>query len=202
MDVVIVGHGPSLLERKCGEQIDEFDFVVRLKRCADLFRYPEQYGTKKSAVCGSWTIRNQLTFIEADQIWVFLDSRHDNVRFEEIAKAKRSLPCEILPGTCSTWNNRYRERRTEYEMPDGMRKFTPIGHPHLSAGFHSLVYACTLLEPDSVTLAGFDNIESGKFTWSVTRGPDYDQYPDHRWDIEHEMIDDVERVYDTRVDFL
>ena len=38
-----------------------------------------------------------------------------------------------------------------------------------------------------MTCYGFDNVKTGTFTWSLMRGPDWEQYPDHRWDVEKEM---------------
>jgi len=72
----------------------------------------------------------------------------------------------------------------------------------LSAGFHTILYACQFLKPETITLAGFDNVESGGFTWSITRGPKWDKYPDHRWDMEHDLIGDVEREFGVEVKFL
>ena len=57
----------------------------------------------------------------------------------------------------------------------------------MSAGLHAILYACHLGYRE-IVLFGFDNVASGGFTWSVTRGPEWNQYPDHRWDIEREMV--------------
>jgi hypothetical protein len=83
-----------------------------------------------------------------------------------------------------------------------VQEFDPLGHPHLSAGFHAILYACRFLKPSKVVLAGFDNIESGSFTWSITRGPDWGKYPDHRWDIEHDLLLDIGDEFGVEVSFL
>lgn len=201
MDVVIVGHGPSLLSARQGERIDSFDKVIRQKRCQETLKYPEQYGTRKDVVCGSWTIRAELWKVGTPEIWVFMDSRHEKVPEVEVQAAQRQ-GWRVNRGLCNEWNGRYRNRRTAYTRPEGMAEFDPLGHPHLSAGFHALLYACHFLKPRSVTLAGFDNVETGRFTWSITRGPEWSQYPDHRWDIEHEMLQDVQNEWDVEVKFL
>jgi hypothetical protein len=72
----------------------------------------------------------------------------------------------------------------------------------LSAGFHTILYTCRFLKPETITLAGFDNLESGGFTWSITRGPKWDKYPDHRWDMEHDLIGDVEREFGVEFKYL
>lgn len=195
---MIVGHGPSLLQRRDGSLIDSYDFVVRQKRCQETLKYPDVYGAKKNAVCGSWTIAPELEKVGADEVWVFLDSRHEGVPQDLVDQ----VPWRIDRRLCNEWNAKYRSRRTPYEKHDSMKEFHPLGHPHLSAGFHSILYACEFLKPESVTLAGFDNVESGEFTWSITRGPEWDKYPDHRWDIEHEMLDDVREEWDVEINFL
>jgi len=201
MNVCIVGHGPSLLNQRLGDRIDGYDVVIRQKRCQETLKRPETYGTRIDVVCGSWTIAPQLFEIGAGEVWVFLDSRHADVsdalveHVSQVARIDRSL--------CDDWNARYRARRTPYKRPDErVKEFDPLGHPHLSAGFHTLLYACAFLKPESVTLAGFDNVRTGGWTWSITRGPEWGQYPDHRWDIEHEMLKDVQDEWDVEVKFL
>ena len=193
-----MGHGPSLLEKLQGEVIDSFDYVVRLKRCLETLKYPEVYGTKTNAVCGSWTIRDKLPSL--GEKWVFLDSRHSGVLPSEVDNESRWYRMDR--GLCDWWNRLYRLRRTPYKRPLGVQEFDPLGHPHLSAGFHAILYACRFLKPSKVVLAGFDNIESGSFTWSITRGPDWGKYPDHRWDIEHDLLLDIGDEFGVEVSFL
>jgi len=200
--VVVVGHGPSLLSRRLGEQIDSFDVVIRQKRCQDSLKYPDIYGTKKDVVCGSWTIAPELPNVGAGEVWAFLDSRHANVSDAALREAQERIPCRIDRALCDYWNRYYRARRKPYTRPRGTQEFDPLGHPHLSAGFHTLLYACEFLKPSIVTLAGFDNIESGSFTWSITRGPEWSMYPDHRWDIEHELLVDVCDEFNVEIAFL
>lgn len=200
-NVCIVGHGPSLLNKRLGDKIDSYDFVVRQKRCQETLKHPTQYGTRIDAVCGSWTIAPSLFELGANEVWVFLDSRHDSVN--DLLVREVSQVARIDWELCKTWDGYYRELRTEYDRPDErIKEFDPLGHPHLSAGFHTLIYACEFLKPETVTLAGFDNVQTGDFTWSITRGPEWSQYPGHRWDIEHEMIKDVEDAWSVKVEFI
>jgi len=192
-----------MLENKHGEFIDSHDTVIRQKRCSETLKHPEQFGTKTDIVCGSYTIAPQMVVDMPDcEYWVFMDSRHQDFPFASYDWVAKHLPCTILKPVCDEWNARYRMSRTPYEKPDGMQEFTPIGHNHLSAGFHTILYACELLKPKEIDLVGFDNIKTGDFTWSVTRGPDYNKYPDHRWDIEHDLIKIVESNYATRCNFV
>ena len=47
MNIIIIGNGPSVLDRELGDEIDQFDIVVRLnKYCTD--GYEKNIGTKTS----------------------------------------------------------------------------------------------------------------------------------------------------------
>lgn len=202
MRVSLVGHGPSLLSQQRGRTIDKHDFVVRQKRCSETLKYPDQYGARTDFVCGSFTIANLLPAdVPGCEYWVFVDSRHAHLPDSALRATEQAVPCTILKNVCDTWNGLYRERRTPYTRPNGMQEFDPLGHPHLSAGFHTILYTCAILKPDSIDLFGFDNMESGSFTWSVTRGPEWDKYPDHRWDIEHRMVPEVAEHYGVEIRF-
>ena len=203
MSTVIVGHGPSMLENKHGEFIDSHDVVIRQKRCSETLKHPEQFGTKTDIVCGSYTIAPAMKEdMPGCEYWVFMDSRHQKFPVSAYQWVAENMPCTILKPLCDEWNARYRQYRTPYEHPPNMQKFDDLGHPHLSAGFHTILYACEILSPKQIDLVGFDNIKTGDFTWSVTRGPDYDKYPDHHWGIEHDLIKIVESNYGTRCNFV
>jgi len=205
MQAVIVGHGPSLLQKQLGSQIDRFDFVVRQKRCGETLKYPAQFGSKVDAVCGSFTIAMGLPQdVKAPQYWVFMDSRHHAVPAEQVEQLRRAVPCIILRERCDYWNQRYRDMRQAFAMnPAQERKKTSddLGHTHMSAGLHALIYACELLKPSKIVLAGFDNVQSGGFTWSISRGPDWKQYPDHNWATEHRMVPVIADHYGVEVAF-
>ena len=191
MKAIIVGHGPSLLPRELGSKIDTYNKVIRLKRCQETLKHPSIYGSKTDIVCGSWTIGSQLKGVKSPEYWVFLDSRHASVLQKDIeAMIESFLPsdCLIDQELCSTWNKVYFDNRDFYpieEMTERKKTSDEKGHFHMSAGLHAVMYALEYLKPDELTLAGFDNLLSGKQeTWSVTRGPDWKQYPDHNWKAE------------------
>lgn len=192
---MIVGHGPSLLLRSCGYVIDQHR-VVRLKRCHETFKKPWAYGIKTHAVCGSWTIRNGILDIPGEH-WAFIDSRHD-----PSAAEIKAYPGYVNRPVCDEWNEKYRTLRTPYQpWPNTVECQTStsgLGHNHLSAGFHAILYVCEKWKPQTIRLAGFDNLW-GERTWSVTRGEDYTKYPDHRWDIENQMIPLVEESYGVKI---
>jgi len=187
--IAIIGHGPSMLNSNFGDTIDSYDIVIRQKAISyDLVKkYPKDFGSKTSIICGSYTIKDALLFWNnlAD-VWVFVDSRHDKISI------KTDTRFTILKDKCDYWNNFYRSLRTEDFIRNEKMTIHPtsseLGHNHMSCGLHTIMYACEILKPKKLTLFGFDNITSGKFNWSLTRGPNWNLYPDHRWDIEKEML--------------
>jgi len=200
--IAIVGHGPSMLENEYGEEIDSHDKVIRQKRCEETLKLPKQYGTRTDIVCGSYTIGNLLPrSMPGCEYWVFMDSRHEKVPGFAVMKTKEEVPCKISRHICDKWNDVYRSMRTPYELPKNVQRFTDLGHPHMSAGLHTLIYALEFIPDKPITLYGYDNVKSGGFTWSVTRGPEWDKYPDHHWPVEHAMVDLLRDHYKREVVF-
>jgi len=208
MNVAIIGHGPSMLGGFLGKEIDEHDKVIRLKRCQDTLKYPGHYGRKVSAVCGSLTIGAHLKNIPADGYWVFADSRHkdQDINLEAYKEHFSPKPVIIDRKLCDEWNERYRDLRTEREFPDTVElkksSTDKLGEDHLSAGLHAVLYAAKHLKPERIDLFGFDNVFTRDYGWSITRGPEWDKYPPHRWDIEKDLLNDIEQEFDTEIHFV
>jgi hypothetical protein len=212
MKVVIVGHGPSLLAGKLGKEIDAHDVVVRLKRCQETLIYPETYGAKTDYLAGSFNIASQLPQVTTPSkgFWVFLDSRHGDVTDDQILNLRRYMertaPTVIDKGLCERWQEIYREMREpstcDKRQVRGNYSDTDLGHNHMSQGAMAIIHAAALLNPESITLAGFDNIVTGGFTWSVTRGPDWDKYPDHNWETENRLVERVMEEYCVPINIL
>lgn len=206
--VILVGHGPSMMVEPMGMVIDEYDYVVRMKRCKETLRHPAHFGTKTDVVSGSYTLGAQLRQVDAPAYWIFLDSRHDKVTQQNIERMTdwyAPRDCIIDRALCDEWNAKYRELRNQIgpvERHPQMEEFTPLGHDHLSAGLLTLVHACKYLNPEKISLIGCDNLATGEFSWSITRGPDWDKYPDHRWDVEHRLIPMIAEHFGVQIDFL
>jgi len=210
-EVIICGHGPSMLMEEMGAEIDGFETVVRLKRCQETLEHPQYYGTKTDIVGGSWNIVQQLKGIgEATRYWGFIDSRHPNINDNHV-KAMEGLfePYEFQCSLeqCRYWDDIYRSSRnavTEWpsQVKQGKHSDEVFGHNHLSQGLKALIYVGHFLKPKTVTLAGFDNVYSGQFTWSITRGPEWQQYPDHHWETEMKMVETIADYYGMQVEFL
>jgi len=209
LSAIIIGHGPSALACKAGKEIDSYDKVIRLKRCQDSLKYPDIYGRKTDVVCGSWTIATQLKGIgNSNEYWAFTDSRHKVSDRDITVMQKHFAPHNLYIDTklCDHWNQVYRDMREPYGGPLGCMTLTrtsdeKLGHNHMSAGLHALMYTC-YRRPKSVTLIGFDNIFNGRWDWSITRGPNWEHYPDHRWDLEKQLAKKIAIHYGVKLEFI
>jgi len=209
MKAIIVGHGSSMLAEPMGMLIDEFDYVIRLKRCHETLKEPDIYGTKTTHIGGSMGICGGLMDIPANEYWAFTDSRHHDrpELLDPIRRMfhKRKLPLFIDDELCRRWDKIFMDNRAEIDVHAQMKnsKYADeIGEKHTSQGFKGIVYACSHLDIDELVLVGFDNIHSGEFSWSVTRGPDWKQYPQHDWATEHRLIPLVAETYNVKIGFL
>lgn len=200
MSILIVGHGPSMLEKERCAEIDAFDTVIRQKGIGveEMQKRPKHFGSKIDFLCGSATIRDKL--IADCEKWIFFDSRHKGWRPEDMGNYRMNKPL------CDLWNGLYRTMRTDWTNEDhrivSSRTSDSKGHTHMSAGLHTIIYTCVFLKPDKISLVGFDNVRSGSFTWSVTRGEDWKGYPDHRWDIENKMLNYITTMYGVEIEHL
>lgn len=205
MRVAIVGHGPSLLKREAGAEIDGHDCVVRLKRSAHLMQRPNIFGGLVDVVACSGAIAGAMRkeWPEVSRFWVFADSRNFGQGVEEAV-------AEQLPGgycneaLCKRWVDEYVALRdatpTDPRQQSHARCSDDLGHLHCSAGTFALIYALHVIQPEEVTLYGFDNVRSGTFDWSLTRGPAWDKYPDHNWEAESRLIPRICNAYGYRLE--
>ena len=204
MKVAIVGHGPSLLKVQRGREIDSHDAVVRIKRCWNLTEnYPQIYGSKTTHVIGSLKIADEFCREWGKRgvknIWLFEDSRTEGKGFPipEGAYCNAEL--------CKKWRDIYLTLRKPVTLDPHQKHYvfdTEIdhkGHPHQSAGSHAILYALELLKPETLTLYGFDSLSTGTFTWSVTRGTEWTQYPDHNWPAERLLLNEMAKHYGCQI---
>lgn len=209
MRACIVGHGPSLLEKEVGRDIDSHDLVIRQKLSMALLERPQFFGSRTDAVCCSWNLVNNIRQWNAPEYWVFFDSRNYDMS-EEAAEVWVNefdpIPLRHDRELCNLWDSRYREMRSEEwtlnRQAERKETSDDLGHLHMSAGLHTFLYACHWLKPSEITLAGYDNVMSGDFTWSCARGPGWNHYPDHRWDVEKELVHVIANEYRVEVNSL
>jgi len=199
-EIVIVGHGPSGIGRGLGKEIDKAKRIVRLKGTSEklLVENPKDYGTRRDILCGSWSIRDNVHKLKAEEYWVFLDSRHKHVKHLEIQnELTRSM---VVPQLCEQWREIYFKLRKEDWKRNVLQvssQFSDsLGHQHMSAGMYAILYSCHLLKPHKISLVGFDNLMSAGFTaTSQSRPTEWRTYPDHRWDTEYEMLPIIEEHF-------
>ena len=206
MNAVIVGHGPSVCDWDRGEDIDAHDVVIRLKRSADVLKRPEIFGNKTDVVCSSavtWQDTFDMWYPRGCRVfWLFLDTRTFHVSDADIDTVRRFFApaeCVIDRKLCERWVEHYRRMRgaiaLDARQEDKGTLSDERGHKHCSAGMFAVIHAMALLRPQRLDIVGFDNVATGTFDWSITRGPDWNQYPDHNWKTEARMLDEVAREY-------
>lgn len=193
MNVIIVGHGPSILKEEMGGLIDGYDVVIRMKPTARAtLEHPAHYGQKTSVMASSLnTITKTKGVGGARHYWGLWDSRHYDTHPYSLPEYPERLAEWFAP-------HKVRHDRELSKRIDNyyLRVLTRLedegsGHPHSSQGFKAVGHAMAWLRPDRLALVGFDNIFTGDRTWSVTRGPDYDRYPNHHWKAEHIALDEM-----------
>jgi len=206
MEVIIVGHGPSLLHKKYGSYIDSFDCVIRQK--ANSIKYvkenPEQYGSKTNVIGGSTAQYKTISNIPNVQCWVYIDSRRNPKEDYDSRYNSETVKCNQQ--LCHHWNQIFRDMRTNdwsRNSQEAQVHSDPVlGHNHMSSGTHTILYACHYIQPSKIHLLGYDNVRSGKFGWSVTRGKDWKNYGDHRYDVEQKMLPLFEKEFNTKIVFV
>ena len=208
MEAIIIGHGPSVLKKLYGSYIDSFDYVIRQK--ANSIKYvkenPEQYGTKTYAIGGSTGQYQAISQIKNIQRWVYIDSRRDPQKNYDLQYDNEGLNVKCNQSLCHHWNQIFRDMRTDNweRNPQEAQVYSDpkLGHNHMSSGTHTILYTCHYLRPSKVHLLGYDNVRSGKFGWSITRGKDWKNYGDHRYDVEQKMLPLFEKEFNTKIVFV
>ena len=211
MRACIVGHGPSMCAHEYGPEIDAHDRVIRLKRSTNLLQRPELFGSRTDIVMGSVVVGAALKGEWSKRYWLFVDTRTSHMCDIELAGIQRQFfpeySCLIDKDLCMKWISIYQGMRETPTLDSRqVKKATDIdgavrplsddlGHLHFSAGMFAIIYAFEHLKPKELNLYGFDNVRTGAFDWSVTRGEDWKEYPDHNWQTEAKLIQVVAKEY-------
>lgn len=190
--IAVVGHGPSLAGRQLGSEIDRADLVVRMKWHRDLTSRPEIFGSRTDIAASSFTVAKRLPELWPDvtQFIVAHDSRTYSVSAEQenavlaIFQKNKAFSLWMDKALCLFWDGIYRGLASRDD------------EPHTSSGFHVLMFLGKYFPSSKVRLYGFDSMLSGNWTWSLTRGPDWEKYPKHRFDIEKQMLGMLRAAYD------
>lgn len=201
-NILIVGHGPSLVEHKMGEAIDSYPFVVKVNRGLDLFgvrhnlERPKAYGTRCDATClplwrlVSGTIIKKKYLRNVSECWISpsrLYRELERKRFDrDVARV-----AEIYNGTIRHafdeyhhWRKQYRNHKTVYDS----RRI-------ISTGMAAILIALETFNPEILTLAGFDNMRDGIKSNPDTMGKSSSHSPD----VEHKILGEIEETYNCEI---
>lgn len=191
MRLAIIGHGPSLSRRELGYAINTHDEVMRLKRSWDLAESGIPYfGSKTTCAMGSLNVMAQFVAgwheRNVKHLYGFIDTR----TWDAPPEAYPDLI--VYPELCKEWVEKYRSMRSKMILEDQQEAKGHLsdeyGHLHFSAGMFAILYAMAKIQPDHLSLFGFDSLLTGHFLWSITRGTAYNEYPDHNWETESRLL--------------
>jgi hypothetical protein len=193
MNVVVVGHGPSLKKQRLGKKIDEADFVVRLKNCSMLLAERPMYGRRTDAMCSSTEVLHYLPKVKAAEYWCYPKKGFYN-QASLWWLEKRVVPLGskvIVPlDVCNLWNGFFREL--------GGR------HPNVSTGMAAVIIALDRLKPKKLWLAGFDNVLNPRIEGYRSTVPT--QFNDggmkdtgHDWATENRMLPYLAAKYESEI---
>lgn len=187
MNIVIVGHGPSLKNAGLGAHIDSFDKVVRLKGSGSVIETPD-YGSRTDAVCASTEVMGNFFKIEANEYWAYPKKGHFDAQSVIQAITKLEKPVMIPLEYCNYWNLRFRQMGA--------------CHPNVSTGMAAILIAIKRWSPKEIRLLGFDSLLNPKIpfdrNFAIPRtgaGP----YPNHDWENENRLLNVLSNVYKVNI---
>ena len=191
MNVVIVGHGPSLKGAGLGEKIDACDKVVRLKNCFMLLAEKHDYGTRTDVMCSSTEVLPTLTKVKAKEYWGYPKrGTFNQARIDWLSRAVEYAPVRVPLRVCNFWNYFFIEL--------GGR------HPNVSTGMGAMVIALDQFKPETLYLAGFDNvidpvIKGYKSTVPTAFNDGGKKDTGHDWETEHKMLPYLAEYFKTTI---
>ncbi len=199
-NIVVVGHGPSLVGKGLGPKIDSFDIVVRISGTDN--QTPEDYGTRSdfTCTCHSYTadvlIDDMKNGVVADyQAWVFSRPTILESKIEECGIRLQGYQYDYCNYITNDWEYKFQELD-----PHGS-KFRDR-FPLISRGLAGILIAVHKFRPESVTLAGMDNLWEGtdENYLSVARG--WVEKPFHDMVKERMLLDQIKEHYGFKLEKL
>jgi len=182
MNIIIVGHGPSLKGKQLGKSIDSFDLVVRLKNSGPVIG-TEDYGSRVDVVCMSTEVLGIGQFIKPEMFWLYPKRGTYDTEAVGHFMGKTGVAALVPLELCNSWNE----------------KFRGLGatHYNMSTGMAAVVIASAHLRPTNIILAGFDTLLDPEVPF--TRNDDIPRTGvgkiDHDWKKEHELLMAVSDTY-------
>lgn len=182
MKICIVGHGPSLIGKGLGKQIDSYDLVVRLKAGHSVLG-SEDYGSRNDVLCMSTEVCG-LGYISKPEVFWLYPKKGD---YDRAAIGTFVGGCErpvLLPlGMFNDWNKAFVDRGGK--------------HPNVSTGMAAIMIAGIYMAPETIVLAGFDSLVNPEVPF--TRN---DSIPrtgtgviNHDWELENVFLKELSEAY-------
>jgi len=181
LNIVIVGHGPSLVGAGRGKEIDSFQKVVRMKH--GTFGKPEDYGIKIDLMVASTEVpgcfRPDCENIAYPKKGWYYEKPIQDLGF----------PITVALNLSNMWNAWFRDLGAK--------------HPNISTGTAAIIFACHRYRPDEVYLAGYDTLVDPSKEFD--RNGDIPRtgggaYPDHDWETEHRLLAHIEQAYSVSIE--
>ena len=173
---VIVGHGSSLVDRRLGEYIDSFRYVIRFFHSPG-WQTPIDYGTKVSYYCATNAKAKLLLNMPKPDIKYFIWSKHNRVA---------SFGEDVTELICS-WQSR---------LPKGT-------YPYLSQGTSGICIATSEIGKPVVVL-GCDALKVGEPDSTKYIRADGKTYRKtsrwHSFDAERKLVNAMSAEYDVNVE--
>jgi len=186
MNIVIVGHGPSLKGKGLGSEIDNFDLVVRLK-AAHTVVGSEDYGSRVDVVCMSTEVLGLGAHIKPQMFWLYpKKGTYDKEAVGDFI-GRVGVGCVLPLDLVNAWNERFRSLGGK--------------HPNVSTGMAAIIIAAASLAPETIVLAGFDTLTNPDVPF--TRNDDIPRTGtgviDHDWSAENELLKSVSSSYNVSI---
>ena len=182
METLIVGHGPSLIGKKLGETIDQFQ-VVRLKRFTK-FHEKADYGERTDYLCSSTEVMpSMLGQCEPKEYWGYPKKGSWDKSKERKFKDNLVIPLE----TTEFWNTKFKERSHYFGSGADGR--------NVSTGLAALIIAAERLG-GKIILAGFDTVLNPSINYQSVYNPGTSACVNHKWEIEHKMLPEIAEYYE------
>lgn len=186
MNIIIVGHGPSLIGKKLGSQIDGYDLVVRLKGCSGVLG-TEDYGKRADILCMSTEAVNLAFTVNTEGYWLYPKKGRYDTSVIGTFLGDIGRPVLLPLGLMNTWNETFRGMGGK--------------HPNVSTGMAAIIIAAYHMNPSEIILAGFDTLTNPDVPFSRN-----DAIPrtgvgviDHDWKKENELLKIVSESLSVRI---
>lgn len=189
VEVVIVGHGPSLVGAGLGKAIDAHEKVLRLKNCSALLENKEDYGQRTDIMFSTTEVCYHLSKVKAEEYWCYPKYDTWNTDVVDNLRKQTNARIRVLSHQAFAWNKLFRDMGAN--------------HPNLSTGMAAAVCVLELLNPRVLTLAGFDVVFNPKLPYQSTVPTPFNEggtkTTGNDWKSEHKLLHFLGKYFKTDI---